>query len=217
MILLIRHAMVDAYGRFLPGRMPDIHLNEEGRRQARTLGTTLRSLRIAATYSSPLDRARETAVAIAEGSGPPSIVPELNEIDFGEWTGLSFDELGRRADWMAFNQHRARSPIPGGEWMLNVQMRACRALGRLHRAHRNETIAVVSHSDVLRAVIAKVMEAPLDRLDAFRIDPASVSVLEPTESGFEITQLNNHSYAISSARDESRSDRHEGVSLDRAG
>ena len=195
MILLIRHAMVDACGRFLPGRMPGIHLNEEGRRQALALGTTLRDFSIEAVYSSPMDRARETAEAIASGTRAPLIEYEFNEIDFGEWTGLSFDELGRRYEWVAFNHHRSRSPIPGGEWMLNVQMRACRALRRVHRTHGDGTVAVVSHADVLRALIAKVMDMPLDRLNSFRIDPASVSVLESTPDGFELTQLNNHSYA----------------------
>ena len=195
MILLIRHAMVDACGRFLPGRMPGIHLNEEGRRQALALATTLRHLSIEAIYSSPLERAHETAEAIANGTREPLIEYQLNEIDFGEWTGLSFDELNRSHEWVIFNQHRSRSPIPGGEWMLNVQLRACRALRRLHRTHGDATVAVVSHGDVLRALIAKVMDMPLDRLNSFRIDPASVSILEPTPDGFELTQLNNLSYA----------------------
>jgi broad specificity phosphatase PhoE len=78
--------------------------------------------------------------------------------------------------------------------MLNVQMRAWRAIGRLHRAHHGVAIAVVSHLDVLRSIIAKALEVPLDRLDSFRIDPASVSSLEWTSSGFEVTQINNRSY-----------------------
>jgi probable phosphoglycerate mutase len=78
--------------------------------------------------------------------------------------------------------------------MPDVQRRACRALTRLHRAHNDTTIAVVSHGDVLRALVAHIMAVPLDRLDSFRIDPASVSVLEPAARGFELVQLNNHAY-----------------------
>ena len=195
MILLIRPAMVDAHGRFLPGRMPGIHLNEDGRRQAAALGTALRQMPLAAVYSGPLERALETAEALADRPGHVTIVDELNEIDFGQFTGLPYDALERNYDWIAFMRHRARSPIPGGEWMLNVQMRAWRAIGRLHRAHHGEAIAVVSHCDVLRSIMAKVMDVPLDRLDAFRIDPASVSSLEWTSTGFEITQMNNRSYS----------------------
>jgi probable phosphoglycerate mutase len=146
-------------------------------------------------YSSPLERARETADALTDRPGHITIVDELNEIDFGEWTGRRYDELDRQYEWVAFMRHRARSPIPAGEWMLNVQMRAWRAIGRLHRAHHGATIAVVSHLDVLRSVVARVMDVPLDRLDSFRIDPASVSSLEWTSAGFEITQMNNRSYS----------------------
>jgi probable phosphoglycerate mutase len=196
MILLVRHAMVDACGRYLAGRMPGIHLNAEGRRQAHALGATLRPLHVWAVYSSPRERARETAQAIAAGSDvtPVRLVDELDEIDFGEWTGLSFDELNGRDDWAAFNRCRASTPIPGGEWMRDVQMRACRATSELCRAHSEATIAIVSHGDVLRALVARVMDVPLDRLDSFRIDPASVSVLEPAAQGFELVQLNNHAY-----------------------
>ncbi|HTG90221.1 MAG TPA: histidine phosphatase family protein [Vicinamibacterales bacterium] len=195
MILLIRHAMVDAHCRFLPGRMPGVHLNEVGRRQAAALGTALRQIPLTAVYSSPLERARETADALTDRPGHVTIVDELNEIDFGEWTGLPYNQLERQYEWIAFMRHRARSPIPGGEWMLNVQMRAWRAIGRLQRAHHGVAIAVVSHHDVLRSVVAKVMDVPLDRLDSFRIDPASVSSLEWSSTGFEITQMNNRSYS----------------------
>jgi probable phosphoglycerate mutase len=195
MILLIRHAMVAACGCFLAGRTPGIHLNEEGQRQARALGTALRSRPVAAVYSSPLERASETAAAIAGDAGHVSIVDGLNEIDFGEWTGLSFDELNRREDWIAFNVDRERTPIPGGEWMLDVQLRACRAMNELYRTHREDTIALVSHGDVLRALVARVIDLPLDRLHSFRIDPASLTIVEPTARGFELVRLNSYAYS----------------------
>jgi len=76
MILLIRHAMVDAHGRFLPGRMPGVHLNEEGRRQAAALGTALRQIPLTAVYSSPLERAPAllgaVSIALLRGSTAPS-------------------------------------------------------------------------------------------------------------------------------------------------
>jgi probable phosphoglycerate mutase len=175
--------------------MPGIHLNAEGRRHAHALGATLRPLRLSAVYSSPRERARETAQAIAVASDLTSgVVDELDEIDFGEWTGLSFDELNRRDDWIAFNRDRGSGTIPGGEWMLDVQVRVCRAVSRLCDAHNDATFAVVSHGDVLRALVASVIDVPIDRLDSFRIDPASVSVLEPTAHGFELVELNNHAY-----------------------
>ena len=195
MILLVRHAMVDACGSFLAGRTRGVHLNEEGRQQATGLGHRLGGIDLAAIYTSPLERARETAAALARNNIPVSVTDDLNEVDFGEWTGLSFDELNRRPDWIAFNRSRSAAAIPGGEWMVEVQARACRALTRIHQVHPHDHIAIISHGDVLRALIAKLIEAPLDRIDQFTIDPASVSVLQPSWRGFELTRLNCHAYS----------------------
>ena len=192
-MLLVRHAMVDACGRFLAGRAPGIHLNDEGRRQAAALGGALRRS-VAAVYCSPIERARETADAIAPPGMRPEVVEDLTEIDFGDWTGRSFDDLNRRPDWVEFNQRRSAARIPNGEWMLDVQARACRALERIGRAHPSQTVAIVSHGDVLRSIVAKVIDLPLDRLDAFRIDPASVSAVERESDRFVLAQLNDHAY-----------------------
>ena len=182
MMLLIRHALVDAHGLFLPGRMPGIHLNEEGRRQAAALGTALRQLPLAAVYSSPLEQALETAEALADRPGHVTIVDELNEIDFGQWTGLPYAELDRQ-----YRLGRVHAP-PRTEPDSRRRVDAQRPDARLARdrpaasRHHGAAIAVVSHRDVLRSIMAKVLDVPLDRLDAFRIDPASVSSLEWTST-----------------------------------
>jgi broad specificity phosphatase PhoE len=191
MILLIRHALVDACGVFLAGRTHGIHLNEEGRNQAAALSQRV-NLPLAAVYTSPMERARETAGALAEGRAPLYMDDDLNEVDFGEWTGLSFDDLNRRPDWIAFNRGRSGVRIPSGEWMLDVQHRVCRALTSIHQRHKNAHVAIVSHGDVLRALVAKVLNVPLDGIDQFAIDPASISVLQPNWRGFEVTRLNCH-------------------------
>ena len=192
MILLVRHALVDACGTFLAGRMPGVHLNDDGVRQAASLADYCANLRFAAIYTSPLERAWETAAAIARDHVPVSVAEDLNEIDFGEWTGLSFDELNQRHDWRAFNRSRSAGRIPGGESMLDVRLRACRALTQSYGKHQGEHVALVSHGDVLRTLVAHLLGSPLDRIDQFTIDPASVSVLEPTWRGFELTRLNCH-------------------------
>lgn len=194
MILLVRHALVDACGAFLAGRTAGVHLNHEGRQQAAALGRHLTDVQLAAIYTSPLERACETAAALANGRRPVIVASDLNEVDFGVWTGLSFDELNRRDDWVAFNQNRSAASIPGGERMTDVQSRACRALTMMADAHPGDHVAIVSHGDVLRALVAKVLDAPLDRIDRFTIDPASVSILKRGWSGFELTRLNCHAY-----------------------
>ena len=195
MIFLIRHAMVDACGRFLAGRAPGIHLNAEGRRQAADLRDALVDVPIGAIYCSPLERARETANAIAGDRVNVAIAEDLNEVDFGDWTGATFQDLNERRDWLVFNRSRSTNPIPGGERMCDVQTRACRLLSRVHGAHPGATVALVSHADVLRALVARIIDMPLDRLDAFALDPASISVLSPHDHGFELTHLNCHAYS----------------------
>jgi broad specificity phosphatase PhoE len=189
-LLLIRHALVDACGRFLAGRRPAVHLNRDGRLQAAQLGRCFGRVPIHAVYSSPLERAIETATAIAGGRATVAVMPDLTEIDFGEWTGLSFEELNTRPLWHAFNASRSSICIPGGERMTDVQTRACRCLQDIHAAHAGQTVVLVSHGDVLRSIVARVIGAPLDNIGSFEIDPASISVLVPKEDGFAVSLLN---------------------------
>jgi broad specificity phosphatase PhoE len=116
--------------------------------------------------------------------------PQLDEVDFGEWSGLTFSELDPRDDWRLFNQRRSRATIPGGESMVAVQQRALSCALNLASIHRDGVIALVSHADVLRALVASVLGLGLDRMTAFEIDPASVSVLLPSGDGFSLSLLN---------------------------
>src|SRR4051812_11740004 len=94
-VLLIRHALTGAVGTRLVSRLPGINLNTEGEAQACALRRRLRGERLDAIYSSPLERAIQTSRPIAEDRGlDVEAVEELNEVDFGDWTGRSFDELG---------------------------------------------------------------------------------------------------------------------------
>jgi broad specificity phosphatase PhoE len=190
MLLLIRHALVDACGRFLAGRTPGIHLNVEGVRQAQQLAASLRDIPIEAVYTSPRERAQETAMAMALPQRRTQVMAELDEVDFGEWSGLTFSELDRRDDWRLFNSARSLATIPGGESMVSVQARAMNCALTLAKAHGDAVIALVSHADVLRALVASVLGVGLDRMTFFDIDPASVSVLLPTGSGFSLSLLN---------------------------
>ena len=192
MVLLIRHALVDACGVFLAGRTPHIRLNEAGLRQAEQLRTALRRVRLEAIYCSPMERAQQTAAIIAGKRIRVATVEALNEVDFGDWTGETFEALNGRPDWVMFNRSRLTYPIPGGERMSDVQVRACSALTRICREHPGGTVAIVSHGDVLRALVAKIIGVPLDRLDAFEIDPASISALDRAGQGFVLAQLNCH-------------------------
>jgi probable phosphoglycerate mutase len=190
--LLVRHASCDPVGVALAGRAPGVSLNEEGRRQAARLAVALGERRdIAAVYSSPIERAWETARAIADALGlAVDVAPALTEIDFGAWTGKTFEMLDDDPAWRRFNSYRSGTRAPGGEHMLEVQARAVAEIARLGVRHEGRTVVIVTHGDVVRAIVAYYAGIPLDLLQRVEIDPASVSTLELTEDSARILQLN---------------------------
>ncbi len=113
-LYLVRHAVADGVGSIIHGRRPGVSLNEVGREQAAWLAERLRDDQLHAVYSSPLERARETAEAIAAPHRVPvCIEPGLNEMNFGEWTGRSVEELREHPRWRAFNERRSATRVPG--------------------------------------------------------------------------------------------------------
>jgi probable phosphoglycerate mutase len=189
--LLVRHALCDPVGTRLSGRAPGVSLNEEGRRQASRLAESLAAVKLDALYSSPLERAWETAQAIAARTQVDvQVSPALIEIDFGRWTGSSFEFLDDDITWRRFNTFRTGTRAPGGEHILEAQARAVAEIERLRERHAEQTVAVVSHGDVLRAIIAYYVGLPLDLLSRLTVDPASVSTLEITEDAPRLVRLN---------------------------
>jgi probable phosphomutase (TIGR03848 family) len=177
-LLLIRHALCDPVGRSIAGRSPGVHLNAEGRHQAAALAEALAALPVRAVYSSPLDRAVETAEPLARRFGREvEMLEELNELDFGEWTGRMLHELEPLALWRAWNDSRSAARIPGGESMAEVVHRALEGVRRIQRAHDGGMVAAVSHGDVIRGLLAHLLGMPLDFLHRLEVSPASVSVL----------------------------------------
>src|SRR3954465_13939325 len=105
--LLVRHGTVNAIGRYLAGRAPNEHLNDVGRAQVEGMAERFAGVTIDAIFTSPLERARETAGALLQGAGGTLVsADELLELDFGEWTGKTFDELSADPRWARFNTHR---------------------------------------------------------------------------------------------------------------
>lgn len=176
--LLVRHAHTEAIGHWLCGRAPGVHLSAQGRLQADRLGRALASIPLDAIYTSPLERAVETADALARYQpAPVQLVPDLCEIDFGTWTGKRFEDLDRDPEWQTFNERRSAATVPGGERPPAVQARILSALDRLAGAHAGRTIAVVSHGDVLRFAVLHYAGIPLDEYERIEIHPASVSAV----------------------------------------
>ena len=179
-ILLVRHGRTATTGRVLPGRAPGLHLSARGRRQAERVGAEIAALepRPLALYCSPLERARETAGAIARATGLRARVERgLNECDFGEWTGASLARLRRRREWSLVQHAPSVFRFPGGESFDEMRARAWTTLERLAERHPGETIVAVSHADPIKAVVTHALGVPLDLFQRTEIGTCSVSVL----------------------------------------
>lgn len=194
--LLIRHATNNTVGKRFAGRMAGVHLNEEGQQQAQQLAVRLAGLPITAVISSPLERAVETAEPIAQLLQLETVLCEdFLEIDLGEWTNSAFEDLAGDQQFHLFNTFRSCTRVPGGELMLEAQARVIAGLQKLYTQYPQGTVAVVTHSDLIKAAIAYYAGIHLDLFQRIEISPASVSIVELYEETARI-QLLNHTGEI---------------------
>jgi probable phosphoglycerate mutase len=139
----------------LAGWTPGVHLNEAGQKQVQELGERLRSFPLAAVYSSPLERAVETANAVAAPHGlAVEIIEGVGEVRYGEWQGGDLKELSQHEMWPGVQFYPSGTRFPGGETLGEVQMRAVTTLNELCARSPRQMIAVVSHADLIRLVSA---------------------------------------------------------------
>jgi broad specificity phosphatase PhoE len=194
-ILLVRHAAHVELGRTLSGRRRDVALSEEGLEQAEIVGDLLGVEPITAVYSSPRERAYYTARRIAEPhEHKVEIVDALDEVDFGDWTGMAFSQLEGDPAWMEWNEARAAARPPNGESMAAAVERAAAALQALAAEHNGEEIVCVSHCDIIRGALAWCLGLPLDNLLRFDVDPASVSRIALGSWGARVMSVNERLY-----------------------
>jgi probable phosphomutase (TIGR03848 family) len=178
-LLLIRHGDTDAVDRYIAGNAPGTPLNDAGRAQVAALVARLHDVPLTAVVSSPLERTRQTADPLARDHGLDlEIAPALTELDFGSWTGATFASLASDAAWSRFNTLRSLTRAPRGELMLDVQRRAVSAAIDIRDRHPDGTVAVVSHGDVIRALLLFLLGMPMDFYSRVEIEPARISVVE---------------------------------------
>src|SRR5690242_11327595 len=189
---LIRHGATDLTGIEIYGRTGEVPLGTAGYAQAARVAQRLEGEAITAVYSSPQERSVATARPLAERAGQQiRIAADLDEVDFGAWTGCRFSDLHDDERWRAFNTIRSCTRIPEGELILEVQSRAVRFIETLVDPERDASIALFSHGDVIRAALAYYLGLPLDMMLRFHIDPGSISILELGASGPAIRCINN--------------------------
>jgi probable phosphomutase (TIGR03848 family) len=192
-LLLIRHGENDFLKQNrLPGRLPDIHLNQHGREQAAALAESLKSLPIRAIYASPLERAVETAEPLARALGQPiQVRPALLDTDVGEWEGQYLKKLRKLPLWKQVQQQPSQVRFPGGESFLEQQQRLIREVDAIHRAHKpKDLLAVVFHSDPIKLVLAHYLGLPLDHFQRLSVAAGSVSILMVGKSRGNLVALN---------------------------
>ena len=177
-LLLIRHALTSHVGHKLSGWSSGVHLSDEGRTQAARLTERLHDVQIDAIYSSPLDRAVETAQPIARDHKlRVRQREEIGEVKYGELEGKSLKTLAKGKMWMRLRAWPSDVRFPGGESLRETQARAVAAIERLRAEHPKQVVAVVSHGDWIRLSVAHFLGVHIDLYRRINVDPASVSAI----------------------------------------
>lgn len=194
-VLLVRHGRTPTTGQVLPGRAKGLHLGDEGIAQAQRAADRIGALgekKIAAVYSSPMERARETAAPIAKATGNRVKVRKgLIEADFGEWTGRKLSELNKLPEWQQVQRYPSGFRFPGGESFTEMQQRMTGAIADLVAEHPGETIVCASHADTIKAAVADAMGTHLDLFQRIVIGPCSISAITYTTGGPIILAVNS--------------------------
>ena len=207
LVLFIRHGTTPTTGKVLPGRASGLHLADRGRVEADAVAERLAvwvggdgsgkkpgrgSPRVAAVYSSPLERTQETAGPIAKRLGLSiAIEPGLVECDFGEWTGVELRALYKLPEWSAVQRYPSGFQFPGGESFVEMRARVAATVNELRRRHAGEVVVAVSHADPIKAVVSDALGAHLDLFQRIAVSPCSVTAISYQRTGPVILTVNS--------------------------
>ena len=191
--LLLRHGQTELSGmRRFSGRT-DIPLTKEGIKQAAQAARRLAGSGAAAVITSPLQRARRTAEAVAEATGAPLVVyEEFMEAEFGAWQGLTFAEAGKKwPDELAAWAASPDAAPPDGESFAMVAMRVLTGLDRLMDAYRHQTTIVVSHVTPIKTLVCRALLAPPEAMFRMNLDVASLCHIDCFDNGSAVVRSLN--------------------------
>lgn len=174
----MRHGSHGDLGERLTGRGPESGLTAAGRTQVEQLAAELADGPVAAVYASPRVRTCQTAGAIALRHGLPVVTSDaLDEIDFGDWTGRTFADLDGLPHWDRWNSRRSEARCPGGESMAETAERAAAFVDEVATRHDGRSVVLVTHCDIIRALLCREHGKSLDDILSFEAEPASVTRL----------------------------------------
>jgi probable phosphoglycerate mutase len=192
-LLLIRHGANDSLKtNKLAGWTPGINLNAEGFAQAQALVARLKGVPIAAIYSSPLERAVQTAEPLAAARGLEIHARErLGETRIGDWTGCDINDLSQTDTWRMYHIHPSGTRPPNGETAQETLARFLAELDSICAAHSKDTVAVFTHADPIKLLIAHYAGAHIDHFHRITVAPASVSVVRLGARGPQVFRVND--------------------------
>jgi broad specificity phosphatase PhoE len=192
-ILLARHGEVEeSYHKIFGGRI-DMNLSVRGREQAKMLADFLRNKNVEAIYASPMKRVQQTlAPFLKHGIPPQKIMDGLREVDFGDWTGMNWEQVAQKFkllthEWL---DHVERGVAPNGENGPQFRARVEPCIRDIIKDHPGQTVAVFCHGGVIRMILSILLELPLPRTNMFEVEYASVTQIALYPRHTEIELLN---------------------------
>ncbi|MGO1488917.1 MAG: MSMEG_4193 family putative phosphomutase [Arachnia sp.] len=176
-VVLIRHGRSTANAEgVLAGRAEGVELDDVGREQAYRLGDLLAGANIDASYRSPSLRCQQTATLL--GQPGAEVLQGLDECDYGAWTNRSLMDLSSEALWTTIQKEPSAVSFPEGESMLEMRDRAVAAIATIRSRHEDGgTVVVVSHGDVIKAILSDALAQNFDDFQRLNVAPASVSII----------------------------------------
>ena len=189
--LFVRHAVTAHTGARLTGWMPDVHLSERGREQARAVGDRLAGVPLKGVYSSPIERTVETARAIAVRHQLKVETRQgLGEVQYGGWTNRPLKALARTKLWQKVQRFPSAARFPGGETLRETQARALTEVEAIAEEHRRGVVCCVSHADVIKLIVAHYLGVHIDLFQRIAISPASMTAIALYDSGPMVLCIN---------------------------
>ncbi len=201
-VLLVRHGLTSLTGPVLAGWTPGVHLDERGLAQATALGERIRAIRLDAVVSSPLERCLETAEQIRGGRVPPPplhVDASVGEVRYGSWTGRELKTVRRDPLWAVVQGRPSAAVFPEGEGLAEMSARAVAAVRRWNALlGRDAVFAVVSHGDVIKAILADALGLHLDGFQRIGVDPCGLSVVRYEATGTHVERVNDTGGSVAS-------------------
>jgi len=192
-LLLVRHAEVEVRYHKIFGGTIDMNLSPRGHEQAGLLAKFLQTRKMDALYASPMKRVQQTlAPFLSNGAPPQTIVNDLHEVDFGDWTGLNWQEVSEKFNLLTHEwlDHIERGILPNGETGAQFRNRIEPCLRQIIEKHPGRTVSIFCHGGVIRMILSILLKLPLPRTNMFEIEYASVSQIALYPGHAEIELLN---------------------------